>query len=210
MWEVAIVRSKAELEGNTVWMWADQSAFVSMIPKHFKTPRLRQTSRLFSTKVALMVGPSVKDNTLTLTYEKIHPSTFNKAHINCAFYPLSQSHHERTWQWNPPGRCCEPLMHYIKLNSVPLWRAIFKNKGVKDSPESYLLAKSLAAVYHPPPVIHVVWYNTGSLHNECMKVGVMGACIVHKTMGQLGPHDTLGWRDEGLLGLSPPPLFLYH
>lgn len=52
--------------------------------------------------------------------------------------------------------------------------------------------------------------STGRLHNECMKPGVMGARTVHKTMGQLGPHDTSGWRDEGLLGSSPPPLFLYH
>lgn len=50
---------------------------------------------------------------------------------------------------------CKLLMHCITQYITPLLACNVQNKGVKNYPhESYLLAKSLAAVYHPPPVIH--------------------------------------------------------
>lgn len=52
-------------------------------------------------------------------------------------------------------RHCKLLMHRITQYITPLLACNVQNKGVENSPhESYLLAKSLATVYHPPPVIH--------------------------------------------------------
>lgn len=47
------------------------------------------------------------------------------------------------------------VMHCIAQHITQLLACDVENKGVKNSPrESDLLAKSLAAVYHPPPVLH--------------------------------------------------------
>lgn len=54
-----------------------------------------------------------------------------------------------------PVRHCKLLMRRIAQYITPLLACNVQNKGVKNSPhESYLLAKSLAAAYHPPLVIH--------------------------------------------------------
>lgn len=68
---------------------------------------------------------------------------------------LSQPHMMTVHDKPSPVRHCTLLMHCITQNITPLLACNVQNKGVKNSPhESYLLAKSLAAVYHPPPVIH--------------------------------------------------------
>lgn len=138
---------------------------------------------------------------------------FIKQISKCVFYA---SHTISWWKYRTvkpsPGRCCKHLMQSITVNTAALLRAILKTKVLRTplNHTCWLKASLQCATHLQVYISTAAWYSAGSRHNECMKVGVMGARIVHKTMVQLGPHDTLGWRDEGLLGLSPPPLFLYH
>lgn len=61
-------------------------------------------------------------------------------------------HDNKTFRRDTEMYC---VMHCIAQYIIQLLACDVENKGVKNSPrESDLLAKSLAAVYHPPPVLH--------------------------------------------------------
>lgn len=81
--------------------------------------------------------------------------TFYKAHIKTCLLCLSCDLMMKVQDSETLSRQMLQALnaeHYSEHCSTPACH--IENKGVKDSPESYLLAKSLAAVYHPPPGLH--------------------------------------------------------
>lgn len=207
-------------------MWADQSAFVSLIPKPSQSPpgRDRQAGCFLEKRIpSFSAGPlfwEINSPQWERRLSKIYTSPLSGAGwiqtlLSRSAGVLQQLHtvslyHSRILTANYE-RLSSLLMECMWKYLTPLLAYHVQNKGVKNSPrESYLLAKSLTNTHHRLYVNTAAWSSTVRIHNECTKLGVRGARIVHKTMGQLGPHDASGWRDEGLLGLSPPPLFLYH